>query len=171
MHGIANRSDHSIETITFSVSSEFDRRISKQTSEFKIDMPASHFDHDLREVPDNNEDWVKFSDVLIAKLKDENHPDQRLSLFEYIGMTSRILLRLDEAEFYLKKALAISYGYPSHGRFIQNLIRLAHVYQWKIEFEKSEILFDQAKLLMDEKPVSEALLASYHQHLGKLYFD
>jgi len=54
---------------------------------------------------------------------------------------------------------------------IQNLIRLAHVYQWKREFEKSHALFDQAKSLIEEDLVSKVLRAAYHQHLGKLYFD
>lgn len=170
-HFIANQMDQNIETITFSITSDFDRPIYDQTVEPEIQRPSSHFDQDLRDVPDSQVDWTKFIDDLKTKLKEENHPAQRLLLFEHIGMASRTLLRLDEAEFFLKKGLALSQGYPFHSRFIQNLIRLAHVYQWKKEFEKSQTLFDQAKSLMDEKPVSEGLQAAYHQHLGKLYFD
>lgn len=170
-HFIVNQTDQNIETITFSMISDFDKPIFDQTAEPEIQGPSSHFDQDLRDVPDNQVDWIKFIDDLKVKLKEENHPAQRLALFEHIGMAARTLLRLDEAEFYLKKSLALSHGYPFHGRFIQNLIRLAHVYQWKKEFEKSQMLFDQAKSLMDEKPVSEYLQAAYHQHLGKLYFD
>lgn len=170
-HFIVNKSVQNLETITFSISSEFDKAIFDQTSEPEIQRPGSHFDQDLRDVPDSQTEWIKFVENLKVKLKDENHPAQKLILFEHIGMAARTLARLDEAEFYLKKALALSHGYPSQSRFIQNLIRLAHVYQWKKEFEKSQILFDQAKSLMDEKPVSEGLQAAYYQHLGKLYFD
>lgn len=170
-HFIINQTDRDIETITFSIASDFDSAVFDRSSEPEISRPSSQFDQDLRDVPDNRADWTRFVEDLKVKLKDEKHPAQRLILFEHIGMAARTLLKLDEAEFFLKKALALSYGYPFHGRIIQNLIRLAHVYQWKKEFEKSQMLFDQAKSLMDEKPVSEGLLAAYHQHLGKLYFD
>lgn len=122
-------------------------------------------------MPDNEADWIKFVDGLKLQLKNENHLAKKLILFEHIGMAARTLLRFDEAEFYVKKALAQSYSYPSQSRLVQNLIRLAHVYQWNKEFEKSQVLFDQAKLLIDKESFSEVLQAAYHQHLGKLYFD
>ena len=167
---MVNRTDQNLETMTFSMSSDFDSVIFSQFSE-DIQRPSCYFDQDLRDVPNNIEEWVVFSEGLKTQLKDENHPAQKLDLFEHIGMAARILLRFDEAEFYLKKALALSQGYPSQSRLIQNLIRLAHVYQWKKDFEKSQMLFDQANSLMCEKQVSEVLQAAYHQHLGKLYFD
>ncbi len=170
VHFLVNRTDQNVETITFSINSDFDSVVFNQSPD-DVQRPSCHFDQDLRDVPDNVEEWRAFVDGLKAQLKDENHPAQKLALFEHIGMAARTLLKFDEAEFYLKKALALSHGYPSHSRLIQNLIRLAHVYQWKKDFEKSQILFDQAKSLIDEKPVSEVLQAAYHQHLGKLYFD
>lgn len=170
-HYLVNRSDQDVETMTFSIASEFDMIIYDQTSDPEIQRPGSHFDQDLRDVPDSQVDWINYIEDLKVRLKNESHPAQKLVLFEHIGMAARTLLKLDEAEFYLKKALALSHGHLSHSRFVQNLIRLAHVYQWKKEFEKSHMLFDQAKSFIDEKPVSEGLQAAYHQHLGKLYFD
>lgn len=170
-HFLVNHSDQNVETTTFSINSEFDVAIFDQDPRVEIQRPSSHFDRDLRDVADSQADWIKFVDDLKARLKDESHHAHKLELFEHIGMASRILLRFDEAEFYLKKALAWSHGHPSHSRLVQNLVRLAHVYQWKKDFEKSQMLFDQAKSLIDEKSVSEGLQAAYHQHLGKLYFD
>jgi tetratricopeptide (TPR) repeat protein len=139
--------------------------------EISIQRPSSHFDQDLRDVPDNRKEWESFVDELKNKLKTETHAEKRLQLLEHIGMAARTLMKLDEAESYLMKALSHSYSCPSHSRLVQNLIRLGHAYQWKKDFEKSQLLFDQAKSLINEKPVSEGLTAAYHQHLGKLYFD
>ena len=170
MHFLVNRGEQNTETITFSVNSEFDKAVFNEEDQ-KIQMPGSHFDQDLKDVPDNHAEWIKFIDDLEMKLKDENHAAEKLNLNENLGMACRIVLRLEQAEKYLKKAVTLSYSHSSHGRLVQNLIRLAHVYQWKKEFEKAALLFDQAKSLLEEHQVSEGLRASYHQHLGKLYFD
>jgi uncharacterized cupin superfamily protein/ribosomal protein S18 acetylase RimI-like enzyme len=170
-HFLINQTDQNIETMTFSISSDFDSVVFEQSLDKEIQRPSSHFNQDLKDVPDSLEEWTAFVADLKAQLKEENHSAKKLMLFEHIGMAARTLLRFDEAEFYLKKALALSYGHPSHSRLVQNLIRLAHAYQWKKEFDKSQILFDQAKSVIDEKSISEGLQAAYHQHLGKLYFD
>lgn len=170
LHFLINRTNQNIETMTFSMSSDFDSVIFDVATD-TIQWPSSHFDKDLREVPDKIDEWIVFVDKLKAQLKDEKNLAKKLHLMELIGMAARILTRLDEAEFFLKQALALSHNHPSHNRFIQNLIRLAHVYQWKKKFDKSQLLFDQAKTLLDEKPITEELQAAYHQHLGKLYFD
>lgn len=170
-HFLANHTNQNVETMTFSITSDFDMTIFDQAPELEIQRPTSHLDQDLRDVPDDRAEWIKFVDGLKVKLKEKNHPARNLTLLEHTGMAARTLLRFDEAEFYLKKSLALSHTHPSHSRLIQNLIRLAHVYQWKKDFEKSQMLFDQAKSLIDEKPISEGLRAAYHQHLGKLYFD
>lgn len=170
IHYLINKTNQNIETLTFSLNSKFDSVIFNDAPE-DVQRPSSHFDQDLRDVPDDVDEWITFVDGLKAQLKTENHPAQKLKLFEHIGMATRTLLRFEEAEYHLKKAVALSHGYPLQSRLIQNLIRLAHVYQWMKCFEKAQLLFDQAKALMDECPTSESLQAAYHQHLGKLYFD
>ncbi len=136
-----------------------------------IRIPSFHFDSDLRDIPDNPSEWKIFVEELKNELETETDEEMKLQLLVHIGMAERTLMNLDKAESYLMKALSLSYAHPSHGRLVQNLIRLAHVYQWKKDFGKSQLLFDQARSLMNEKPVSEGLEAAYHQHLGKLYFD
>lgn len=134
-------------------------------------MPGFHFDQDLRDIPDSHKEWELFLSDLKQQLKTETEEDKKLQLLEFIGMASRTLIKLEDAEEYLLKAVNDSKNHSTQSRHIQNLIRLAHVYQWKKNFEESHRLFDQASSLLKDRSVSEALVAAYHQHLGKLFFD
>ncbi|MES2803635.1 MAG: L,D-transpeptidase [Bdellovibrionota bacterium] len=143
------------------------------SSEIKktIQLPKFHFDKNLREIPDSPEEWELFILDLNMKLEDVNNQEERLPLLEYLGMASRIVLQLDKAESHLLEALSLSREKSSNTSLIQNLIRLAHVYQWKKDFQQAQLLLDQAKQIMNAASVREGMIASYHQHLGKLYFD
>lgn len=170
-HHIINHTDQAAETLTFSISSEFDRVIYDNQNDEDISLPEFSFSEDLREVPSSIDEWTQFINGLKDRLKAETHESQRLIFFEYLGVANRILNNLDESEYYLKNALTISYKHPKQFKLIQNLIRLAHVYQWKKNFEKAAVLFEQAWSVLLELPKAELLLASYHQHLGKFYFE
>ena len=122
-------------------------------------------------MPDDPEDWKNFCKKLEAQLEKSTQVEKKLQLLEYLGMANRTLGNLNQAERYLLKAVALSTKHPRSTRIVQNWLRLAHVHQWKQEFAKAHLLFNQAKEFMDIHPVSESLLAAYHQHLGKLYFD
>ncbi|KYG66441.1 hypothetical protein AZI86_05175 [Bdellovibrio bacteriovorus] len=134
-------------------------------------IPGFHFDSDLRDVPNNLAEWESYLLDQQEKMKSAVNDEERLSLYEMAGISSRILMKLDKAEFYLMKSLALSYKGVAQSRILQNLIRLAHVYQWQREFKKAAGLFDQAKEIMNASEISDSLRASYHQHLGKLFFD
>lgn len=134
-------------------------------------FPIYNFDSHLREVPNEPSEWIQFLDELKILLKDENNSNQKLSLFENIGMAARILQKLGEAEYYLNKAVTLSYDQLDKSKLVQNLIRLAHVYQWQNQFTKAHVLFDQARSLIHQYDINESIKASYHQHLGKCYFD
>jgi predicted acetyltransferase len=136
-----------------------------------IQRPESQFNNDLKEIPVDVNKWELFFEDLKNQLKTETHPEKVLSLHEHIGMAAQILFKLSEAEYFLMKSISTSYSYPKQSRLIQNMIRLAHVYQWKKEFQKSHLLFDQVKSIFNKSEFSESLKASFHQHLGKLYFD
>jgi uncharacterized cupin superfamily protein/predicted GNAT family N-acyltransferase len=172
-HYVINRTDQILKTITFSLATAFDTVTfdNDNIDEPDLNFPSFKFNDELYEVPDSNDDWTLYFTELKDKLSEDIPISKKLSLFEQIGITARILQNYSEAELYLTKALALSYSYPKQSRLIQNFIRLAHLYQWKKEFVKSQVLFDQTKSLIYEAATSESLLASYHQHLGKLYFD
>lgn len=120
-HFVVNRTDKNVETMTFSVSSDFDSVVFDQALETEVQRPSSHFDQDLRDVPDSLGEWTVFVDKLKSQLKDENHSAKKLTLFEHIGMASRTLLRFDEAEFYLKEALK-RWGRDFSGIYVRKAI-------------------------------------------------
>ena len=131
----------------------------------KLELPPYEIDpFSLKEYPLDIVQWNSFIDDLLGQSKNS----KSIELYEYLGMALRTVHRFDEAELYLSKALALS---ESPSKKTQNLIRLAHVYQWEAEFSKAKALFDQAKYLINQHEVSGSLKAAYHQHLGKFYFD
>lgn len=170
-HTLANRTTEDIEILTFSIDRTFDSVIFEDTETQGIRHPSSHFNEDLWDIPDKPDEWYEFVADLTAKLGLEANQAMRLEYLQHLGMALRTLQQLDQAEKYLMQAVSLSYSHPNKVRLLQNLIRLAHVYQWKKEFAKAHLLFDQAKALMAETTVSEILTAAYHQHLGKLLFD
>ncbi|MCB0368852.1 MAG: GNAT family N-acetyltransferase [Bdellovibrionales bacterium] len=133
-------------------------------------MPPFFFNDELKEVPRNDQEYLDYVDQLKESLRSQDMPKTRLLIYENLGVALRILNRLDEAEEYLSKALSLSSLEPP-SKQIQNLIRLAHVYQWQEQFIKAKCLFDQVRELLNEFSTSDTLKAAYHQHLGKLYFD
>ena len=170
-HYIINLTNENIETMTFSVKLAFDETIFAESVIKNKPFPSSHFNEYLHSVPNNKEEWVLFIDELKLELKDEKNLNQKLSLFENIGIAAQILRRLGESEYYLNKAITLSYDHPRKFKLAQNLIRLAHVYQWQNQFTKAHLLFDQARSLIHQYDINESIKASYHQHLGKCYFD
>ncbi|MFZ3229810.1 MAG: GNAT family N-acetyltransferase [Pseudobdellovibrio sp.] len=134
-------------------------------------LPKFKFDFKLREIPINLLDW----DELISKYEKQieveiNSNSQRLIL-ECLGVACRITNRCEDAEKYLLKALSLSISQARTEAVIKNLIRLADVYRWLFNFDKAKLIYDQAKALILENNTSESIHASFHQHLGKYYFD
>jgi len=136
-----------------------------------ISPPEYSFDNHLHEVPSKVAEWESFINDLLETLKFEDDLSKKMQFIEYLGFANRVLKKLDHAEHYYKKALSISYLNSNNNKIIQNLIRLAHVYQWRRDFDKSYALFDQAYNLINTIDCFESLKASFHQHLGKFYFD
>ncbi len=134
-------------------------------------FPEYDFDQNLREQPKDTLVWEEFIAGLIEKLKHESDQLEKRRLLEYLGIACRITSRLSESERYLLSALALSSGSGNSSKVIQNLIRLAHTYQWQSEFSKAKVLFDQARSIINENDISSTLAAAYHQHFGKYYFD
>jgi len=133
-------------------------------------FPAYSFDENLHEVTQNHQDFESYI-LKIKELISKSPSDQnKILLYENLGLALRVVRLLDESEFYLQKALSLSTA-VSVNRQIQNLLRLAHVYQWQKQFQKAHALFDQARSLLNEFSIGQSLKASYHQHLGKCYFD
>jgi tetratricopeptide (TPR) repeat protein len=148
--------------------------VREQSTNINIDnyaIPQYFFNQELKETIVQPEEWKKYVQQRIEKLVHPKNDNDKLNLLAQLGYASRVLMNLGEAENYLIQALTLSFYHPDKTKFIQNSIRLAHVYQWQKNFAKAHFLFDQAKMILNEESASDGLLASYHQHLGKFYFD
>jgi GNAT superfamily N-acetyltransferase len=133
--------------------------------------PDFYFDENLWERPKELQAWTVFVVSLEEKLKKAVDPAVELKTLEYLGVAYRTVLRLDEAEVTLARAVHLAEGLGTVSRRVQNLVRLAHVYQWKREFRKAYDLHDQINGIRGEHAISEELAASLHQHIGKVLFD
>ena len=136
----------------------------------KFKIPNSTFDQNLKEQPVDKLEWEKFIENASKDSETIATEKEKLPYYEILGHSHRILKNLGLAEEFLKKAVALS-AVESPAKQLQNLIRLAHVYQDQKQFKKSKALFDQARELLNFYEVSDTLRAAYHQHLGKYYFD
>jgi tetratricopeptide (TPR) repeat protein len=136
----------------------------------QIKLPGYYFDKDLRDTPNDIKEWQRFVDQLEDQLGVERDPQKVLQLIEHLGIAFRILRDLETAEGFLKQAVYMSEALTPTRR-VQNLIRLAHVYQWQKNFLGAKELFDKAQFIINDHSLSEGIRASYHQHLGKFYFD
>lgn len=134
----------------------------------KLNLPDVKFDENLREVAITESEFLEFIQTNSEKYNLEKNLQFRRHYSEYLGIASRIINKLDDAELYLKTATVLS---DDKSKQIQNTIRLAHVYQWKKQFQTAKVYFDLAKAIFNEHEISHILKAAYHQHLGKFYFD
>lgn len=143
------------------------------------EFPECYFDSNLKDCPKDLLAFENFINILEDKLKNELNPIEKRSMYEHLGVAYRIVHQLYKSEVYLLKAISIISSIQSEthndiqiaNKLIQNLLRLAHTYQWQNEFAKSKVLFDQAKSIINENKVSLIIVAAYHQHFGKYYFD
>jgi len=134
-------------------------------------LPTYHFDENLREIPDDLDKWKISAVVLQETLEITDAPYENLVLLENLGFVLRVLGRLDEAEAMLKEALSLSSDHPNPLRSLQNMMRLAHVYQWKKDFKKANGIFSDVKKMLKGSGVSDGILSTFHLHFGKLLFD
>lgn len=137
----------------------------------KFDLPTFHFDLDLREIPDDIDKW-KTSAVLLQETMDlTDSSTEYLLLLEHLGFVLRVLGRLEEAETKLKEAVDLSSDHPNPWKLVQNMMRLAHVYQWQKKFKEADRIFNEIKKLMKSTQQPDGIKGSFHQHYGKLLFD
>ena len=130
------------------------------------------FDKNLRDIPENPGEMKFFVLEQKQKLASVSDPLKRVKVMMNIGVYSRLLNELKEAESFLNKAMKLISKHDLGLKFwVINGIRLAHVHQWKKDYETSEKMFyNIIKICKSKKEVSNYLHFAF-QHLGKLYFD
>jgi tetratricopeptide (TPR) repeat protein len=128
------------------------------------------FDENLREVPADSESMAAYVEYLRAM--PAGNSEEKIMILGELGVYSRILGKLDEAELHLGEAILLAQNFPPESRFvIATKIRLAHVWQWQKRFKQSDELFDKIIETCKKVPEIPMLLDFAYQHAGKNYFD
>lgn len=139
--------------------------------EFDLELETDENLHPYYRYPDQAEAYLEY-------LKEQSF--QRLPVKEEvrtlgnIGMTSLFLGKLNDAQYYLEKAVKLS-DYNKNPDliefYIQQSIRLATVFQWKKNFQKSDDLFKQIISLINSDKKDSKFLDFAYQHYGKSLLD
>ncbi len=130
------------------------------------------FDPNLRETPHDRsamERGVAWLARQVQNVGNDLHATARLKGMH--GVYSRILGLLDEAEESLRHAVELSQTIADVRLVYINELRLAHVHQWRGQFELSTPMFEEL-LSRAEKDRHLGLLLDFAmQHAGKNAFD
>jgi tetratricopeptide (TPR) repeat protein len=129
-----------------------------------------HFDPEtLREVVDEDEaeELETVRDLLSAKLARIAENAARARLLSLRAVVSRILGELQKAHADGKLALAHAEATGELRRIAIAQARLAHVLQWRGEYEEADRLF----ALANSTELPDRLRATMHQHAGKCAYD
>ncbi len=134
--------------------------------------PEFVLNQNLRFVPKDAVAVKNYINLLKQNLDEMIEPLERVNLFGEIGVYLRSLDQFDEAENYLLEALKIiatnDLGIPKE---VQQKIRLAHVWQEKKEFNKSNNLFAEVIKTCRNDIDAGTYIDFALQHAGKNCFD
>ena len=126
------------------------------------------FDPDtLREAPEDRDGLAEIRDLLTAKLNLYADNPTRARLLSLRAVVSRILGDLQKALADGKLGLAHAEATGELRRIAIAQARLAHVLQWRGEFEEADRLF----ALANSTELPDRLRATMHQHAGKSAYD
>jgi len=140
-----------------------------------MDIPfdvSFHFDDNLQEVANSPAEMQQAVEFLQSQLNDSaNDKRQQISLLGLIGSYARILRDFSTAKLALTSALELCDYINDKNLKVINLIRLAHLYQWQLQYALSETLFEDAIAQCTNNPELELYLDFAYQHMGKCKFD
>jgi hypothetical protein len=126
------------------------------------------FDPDtLREVVRDEDQLLEIRDLLTTKLNGQDDNAPRARLLSLRAVVSRILGDLQKALADGKLALAHAEATGELRRIAIAQARLAHVLQWRGEFEEADRLFT----LANSTELPDRLRATMYQHSGKCAYD
>jgi tetratricopeptide (TPR) repeat protein len=135
---------------------------------------STHFDPTtLRDIPDDPaamEGAIRYLEERLPIIETLSIA-QQITTLSRLGAYCRILGRLDEAQTYLERAVAISQHENYATTTLINRIRLAHVYQWQRRFDLSDPIFQDCITLCQTDPTLQPYLDFAYQHYGKSLFD
>jgi WG containing repeat len=121
----------------------------------------------LREVNEDEEGLLEIREMLTGKMSMFPDNASRARLLSLRAIVSRILGDLTKALADGKLALAHAEATGELRRIAIAQARLAHVHQWRGEFEEADRLF----ALANSTELPDRLRASMHQHAGRCAYD
>lgn len=131
-----------------------------------------YFDENLRDVAVDPAGLRGYVQELQQSLLTVSDQLQRVRIQGEMGVYLRILGDLGRAEDFLREALQIVQNNNMGIRLeVQQKIRLAHVYQWQKNFEKSNQLFAEVIGLCRTRDEAQFYLDFALQHAGKNHFE
>lgn len=133
-------------------------------------LPEFTISPDLRDHPKDQTAYFTFLKSVEKDLSTELSVNDRLAALEVYGVGSRVVGQLNSAELSLKVAIQICEREKYFSRLLQNKVRLAHVFQWKKNFDRSNDLFLECEKMLGPD-ISPGLTAAFWQHKGKNLFD
>jgi hypothetical protein len=126
------------------------------------------FHHEtLRELVEDPEELRAIRDRLTEKVKPATDNRARARLLSLRAVVSRILGDLGKALADGKLALAHAEATGELRRIAIAQARLAHVLQWRGEFEEADRLFEEA----NSSELPDRLRATMHEHAGRSCYD
>ena len=125
------------------------------------------FDVNLREVLENPNEVEEYVQSLLIKIDSAANDIERSKILGEAGVFLRMLGQLKEAQKCLEQSNEILGSIPQSRWHCIQQIRLAHVYQWQKDFDRSNAIFNK---LLDCEAENE-LFDFVLQHAGKNYFD
>jgi tetratricopeptide (TPR) repeat protein len=133
---------------------------------------AFSFDERLREIPSDRAEVERAIEWITGELLLEQQiPQQRAALLGLRGVYRRILGDLDRAESDLVEAVAIAEQIGIAALITVMRLRLAHVYQWRKDFKRSNEMFEREIERCMADPELSSFLHFAYQHAGKNLFD
>jgi tetratricopeptide (TPR) repeat protein len=140
-----------------------------------VDIPfdvSYHFNENLQDVPNNPAEMKHAMTFLLDKLDGEEiETRERIQFLGLVGGYARMLKDFATAQQILTSAIELSELLGDKRLKTANMIRLAHVCQWRQDYALSEEIFKE--VITDCQ--RDLDLASYldfaYQHMGKCKFD
>lgn len=135
-----------------------------------LKTPVFTYDLNLHEVPGDFAHVDRYIEFLINKTP--KSIEDQVKILGEMGFFYRIQQLLDESEAVLTNAISLieDHNLGIH-LLIQQKIRLANTLQWKKDFNKSNLMFDELIKTCEANNKARVYLDFVYQHSGKNYFD
>lgn len=138
--------------------------------EDNFDMSYS-FDDNLREVPNNIEQFKKGIELMIQDLDSEKNTVRKANLLSKLGTSLRIAGRLEESEAFLMESIRIFEESGLSENILISKIRLSQTLQFRTKLVPALKLINELESELKKNILFESYRDFIFQHKGKILFD